>query len=240
VSIGREFIEKTKYPHLGPSPQEKGVPQPAVCDTASVFSRVIALPPPAVTACDLASAISARRSLRRYGAQPLSLGELSFLLWCTQGVRQVTPGATFRTVPSAGSRHCFETIVFAHRVEGLDEGFFQFLAADRALGALPARPDAAESLCAACLGQGFVQSAAAVFIWVAVVERMTWRYGERGYRYLFLDAGHICQNLYLAAEAVGCGACAIGAFSDDDMNLLLGLDGTRRCAVYAAAVGKKP
>jgi SagB-type dehydrogenase family enzyme len=68
---------------------------------------------------------------------------------------------------------------------------------------------------------------------------MTYRYGERGYRYLHLDAGHVCQNLYLAAEAIGCGACAIAAFEDDEVNRVLGLDGEHRFAIYLGAVGKK-
>jgi SagB-type dehydrogenase family enzyme len=68
---------------------------------------------------------------------------------------------------------------------------------------------------------------------------MTYRYGERGYRYLHLDAGHVCQNLYLAAEAIGCGACAIAAFEDDEVNRVLGLDGESRFAIYLGAVGKK-
>ena len=68
---------------------------------------------------------------------------------------------------------------------------------------------------------------------------MTWRYSQRGYRYVFLDAGHVCQNLYLAAEAIGCGCCAIAAFDDDVMNEILGLDGKKRFVIYLAAVGKK-
>jgi SagB-type dehydrogenase family enzyme len=68
---------------------------------------------------------------------------------------------------------------------------------------------------------------------------MKWRYGERGYRYLYLDAGHVCQNLYLAAESINCGVCAIAAFSDDDMNSLLKIDGVEQYVIYLATVGKK-
>ena len=78
-----------------------------------------------------------------------------------------------------------------------------------------------------------------VFLWTAVPYRMTWRYGERGYRDLHLDAGHVCQNLYLAAEAVGCGVCAIAAFDDDVMNDLLGIDGNDQFLIYLATAGKK-
>jgi len=240
ASVGREFFEKTAYRHLGFSAQQRGAPRPPLCDTSSSFSRVVALPPPGRPSCDLVSAIAGRRSVRGYADRWISLEELSFLLWATQGVRDRTASATFRTVPSAGSRHCFETVLFARRVEGIDEGFYQFLACEHCLGVLPGVKDGPQRLCDACLGQEFLLSAAAVFLWVAVVERMVWRYGERAYRYLLLDAGHICQNLYLAAEAVGCGVCAVGAFSDDDLNRLLSLDGRERFVVYGAAVGKKP
>jgi SagB-type dehydrogenase family enzyme len=67
---------------------------------------------------------------------------------------------------------------------------------------------------------------------------MTWRYGDRGYRYIFLDAGHVCQNLYLCAQSLSCGVCAVAAFSDDDMNRALGLDGVERFTVYLAAMGR--
>jgi SagB-type dehydrogenase family enzyme len=91
----------------------------------------------------------------------------------------------------------------------------------------------------ACLDQKQVETSAVTFIWAAVVKRMAWRYVERGYRYLFLDAGHVCQNLYLAAEAVGCGACAIAAYHDDLLNQALGLDGENIFAIYLASVGKR-
>jgi len=68
---------------------------------------------------------------------------------------------------------------------------------------------------------------------------MAWRYGERGYRYLFLDAGHVCQNLYLASENIDCGTCAIGAFHDDELNKLLNINGKDQFVIYAATVGKK-
>jgi SagB-type dehydrogenase family enzyme len=91
-----------------------------------------------------------------------------------------------------------------------------------------------------CLGQVCSAGNAALFIWTAVPYRMAWRYGDRGYRYLHLDAGHSCQNLYLAAEAVGCGACALGAFDDGLMNRVLGIDGVEQFTIYTASVGKKP
>jgi SagB-type dehydrogenase family enzyme len=90
-----------------------------------------------------------------------------------------------------------------------------------------------------CFGQEMIQGAAANFIYTALPYRTTWRYGQRGYRYIYIDAGHIGQNLSLAAEAVGAGACMIGAYLDEALNDVLGIDGTQEFVIYVAAVGKK-
>jgi SagB-type dehydrogenase family enzyme len=155
-------------------------------------------------------------------------------------VQQVVSGIrTVRTVPSAGARHAFETLLLINNVSGLDPGLYRFLALEHALLEENLAPDCADRLVEACLGQEFIKSCAATFIWTAEVARMKYRYGERGYRYLHLDAGHVCQNLYLAAEAIGCGACAVAAFTDDEVNGVLGLDGVSRFAIYLGAVGKR-
>ena len=240
--IGREFLEKTQYRYLEPSAQERGIPQPPV-EARLGDGRLVELPDPATRSGGrptLYDAIGARRSLREYSDVPLSLPELSILLWGTQGVSRAIPDrATFRTVPSAGARHAFETIVLAGRVDGLDPAAYQYLALEHRLVCLDDSPGLPERLADACLGQRFIAGAAATFLWVADRVRMTWRYGERGVRYLFLDAGHVCQNLYLLAESIGAGACAIGAFDDERVNGLFGLDGEDRFVVYLAAVGKR-
>jgi SagB-type dehydrogenase family enzyme len=202
---------------------------------------------------DLRAAIEGRTSVRSYAEEPLTLAELSFLLWCTQGVKSVRDSyATLRTVPSAGARHAFETYLLINRVQGLEPGLYRFLALEHKLGVVNLDPDIAEGITQACWNQRFVLTSAVTFVWVAVPYRMTWRYGQRGYRYLHLDAGHVCQNLYLSAAAIGSGACAIAAFSDEEMNGLLGLDRDRQVlgdgsadqgepfTIYVAAVGKLP
>jgi SagB-type dehydrogenase family enzyme len=185
-------------------------------------------------------AIEQRRSVRQFAATPLSLEELSYLLWCTQGVKQVISNlATLRTVPSAGARHALETQVVVNRVEGLEPGLYRFLALEHRLLVEDLSAGLARRVVEACLGQSFIATAGATFIWTAVPYRMSWRYGERGYRYLLLDAGHVCQNLYLAAESIGCGACAVAAFDDAALDRLLGNDGIDRFVIYLAPVGKK-
>jgi len=238
-------MENTRYEAMGKTDQELGRPQPPL-EAAPPFAEEerVELPDPhgtALGAASLRSLLEARRSLRNYSSEPLDLEGLSFLLWATQGVKRVLPGkATFRTVPSAGARHPFETALSVHRVTGLAKGLYWFSAAEHRLSRLDAPEDIGERLSEACLGQPFVAQSAVTFIWIADAYRTTWRYGERGYRYLHLDAGHVCGNLYLAAESIGAGACAIGAFSDDLANAALALDGTDRFVIYLASVGKRP
>ena len=241
--IGREFMEKTRYPYLGASEQQRGLPQPPLELPAGPDDVTIDLPAPAdleLGSVDLCAAIEGRVSVRRYADTPLSLQELSCLLWCTQGVKSVQGTyATMRTVPSAGARHALETVLLVNRVQGLEPGLYRFLPIEHKLVVLRTGAGVAGEVTEACLGQGMVAASAVTFIWLAVVHRMAWRYGQRGYRYLHLDAGHVCQNLYLAAETVGCGVCAIAAFSDEDMSRVLDIDGENLFVIYVATVGKE-
>jgi SagB-type dehydrogenase family enzyme len=241
--IGKEFMEKTRYKYLEQSDQNKGLPQPPLELDYDKSNGVVDLQAPSkigIAPFDLRKAIEGRRSVREYSDRPLTLDELSWLLWCTQGVKEVVGRpVTLRTVPSAGARHAFETYVLANRVEGLKPGLYRFLATKHKLAEFSLEMGIADEVTEACWRQGIVRRSAATFIWVAVAYRMCWRYGERGYRYLHLDAGHVCQNLYLAAEAIGGGACAIGAYYDEQINGLLGLDGEEQFVIYIATVGKK-
>jgi len=241
--IGREFIERTKYRYLEPSDQMRGVPPPQVELGRKNDKAPVQLPDPGSVrtgGVSVKEAIERRVSVRTYSQKTLSLPELSYLLWCTQGIKEIVHGyVTLRTVPSAGARHAFETYLLVNRIDGLKPGLYRYLAVGHALEPLHLDIHAADSITEACFGQDFVKGSAATFIWAAVPYRMKWRYGERGYRYLYLDAGHVCQNLYLAAESIDCGVCAIGAFSDDDMNNLIGIDGIDQFVIYLATVGKK-
>ena len=241
--IGIEFMENTRYRYLDPSDQQKGLPQPPLQLPPDPARASTALPDPARLSAEpvvLRELIEGRRSVREYADEPISQAELSYLLWCTQGVKKVIPGhVTLRTVPSAGARHAFETFLLINRVEGLPAGLYRYLAVQHELETVSTAGDQADLVTAACLGQRFVAASAVTFVWSAVVYRMAWRYTQRGYRYLHLDAGHVCQNLYLAAESIGCGVCAIAAFDDDAMGAALGLDGAEQLALYVAALGRK-
>jgi len=241
--IGKEFMEKTKYHYLDKSDQMKGLPQPSLELEYDKTKTVIDLPGPEdikVSNISLREAIENRRSMRKYSQIPLTIEELSYLLWCTQGVKEVMPrSATLRTVPSAGARHAFEPYLLVNNVKDLEGGIYRFLAIEHKLVEINTASGIADQMTEACFGQIFVKTSAVTFIWTAVPYRMNWRYGQRGYRYMHLDAGHVCQNLYLSAASIDCGVCAIAAFSDDDMNRLLNLDGENQFVIYIATAGKK-
>ena len=242
-NTGHEFWEKTKYQYAHTTKTKIRSEKPPLEKEHPPNSRIIDLPKPekiTIPPYELREAIEQRTSIRQYNDKELSLEELSYLLWCTQGVKEVIPkAATFRTVPSAGARHAFETYLLINNVQGIESGIYRFLAISHTLLFIASGTKIADRITDACLGQKFVMEGAVTFFWVAEITRMTWRYGERGYRYILLDAGHVCQNLYLSAESLNCGVCAIAAYQDDDLNKLLELDGINEFVVYIASLGKK-
>ena len=145
-------------------------------------------------------------------------------------------GDHFRASPSAGALYPVETYLAVHRVEGVPPGIWHFQVLDFALE-LVAAGDLRQPLVAAGLSQDFLGTAGAVFIWTGVLNRARWKYRERAVRYLFLDAGHICQNLMLAATALNLGVCPVGAFFDDEVESLVQVDEREEVALYLAAVG---
>ena len=188
---------------------------------------------------DLIDAITNRQSYRNFKAIALTQAELGFLLWMTQGVRcELQPGFALRTVPSAGCRHAFETYLLISDVEGLFPGVYRYLPLDHAL-VIESVPDhLAEKLSQATLNQNFVASAPVCFAWTAIPYRMEWRYGLAAHRVILMDAGHLCQNLYLACEAISAGTCAIAAYHQPLIDQLLEVDGEEEFTLYMAPVGK--
>jgi SagB-type dehydrogenase family enzyme len=241
--IGVEFMRLTRHAFLAVPAERIGKPEPSLTELPATIGEAVALPARAAIASkarEFLALATERTSLRSFTAEPLALDEIAFLLWCTQGVKEVPRGMlTLRTVPSAGSRHALETLVLANRVRDLAPGPYHYDPLEHRLLSLPGPPDLVERLVEACYGQEFLAQSAAAFLWVAMPQRMTWRYGERGYRYLHLDAGHVAQNLCLAAESIGAGACPVAAFDDQAVNALLGLDGELAFLIYLAAVGKR-
>ncbi len=240
---GRIFMEMTRYDRLSRADQYRGLPAPPLEKPVPEDVRFISLPQPveiSTPPLELRFAIESRRSIREYAGDPLTLQELAYLLWCTQGiVQRHEPYATFRNVPSAGGRHAFETYLLVNRVSGLEPGLYRYLAFSHRLMPIEISPGMTDRVMEACLKQAIVKDTAVTFIWSCVIYRMAWRYSERAYRLVHLDAGHVCQNLYLAAEQINCGACAIGAFDDELMAGLLEIDGVDEFVIYCATVGRK-
>lgn len=222
--------------------QHRGVPPPPLEKPFAADARRLPLVPKGkwnVRPVDLETAIARRESRRAFRAEPLSLDELSFLLWATQGVREfVDAAAAFRTVPSAGARHALETYLCVFNVAGLEPAFYRYLPLEHELLFEFHEPAAGRRLTEATLGQSFAARAAAVFIWTAIPYRMEWRYGAAAHKAIALDAGHVCQNLYLACEAIAAGTCAIAAYDQDLLDRLLRIDGEDEFAIYLAPVGK--
>jgi SagB-type dehydrogenase family enzyme len=185
----------------------------------------------------LIEALLRRQSRRHFSSQSLSLEELSLLLFCTQGIRKMTPNASFRTSPSAGARHSFETYLYVDRVGGLARGLYRYLPD---LNEVYVHRASTETMATELNEALFEQlyGAAVCFIWTAIPYRMEWRYRSASPKLIAIDAGHICENLYLAVEAIGAGTCAIGAYDQRMLDGLLGIDGTEEFAFYVASVGK--
>jgi SagB-type dehydrogenase family enzyme len=178
-----------------------------------------------------------RRSRRAYNVkQQLTQELLSALLWATQGLTARQGDMYFRTVPSAGGLYPVETYLLVRAVDGLEPGIYHFRPLNADLEFLK-KGDYARVLSRAALGQDMVSDAQVTFIWSAILERGKWKYRQRAYRYIYIDAGHIGQNLYLAAEALDLGVCTIGAFFDDDVNSLIGVDGIAETVIYMGSVG---
>ncbi len=192
-----------------------------------------------IQSMDLLSAIERRKSHRNYLNVPLTLDELSFLLWATQGVRKrLSQGTALRNVPSAGSRHALETYLCVLKVTGLEKGIYRYLPVEHQLLLEFEEQQLSSKVVRATLAQAFTAKAAVLFAWTAIPYRMEWRYDLAAHKVIAIDAGHVGQNLYLACEAIGAGTCAIAAYHQELMDQLLHVDGNDEFAIYLAAVGK--
>jgi SagB-type dehydrogenase family enzyme len=182
-------------------------------------------------------AIGKRRSVRDFRSVPINATELSQLLWASQGVTKVVGDYALRSAPSAGALYPVETYVSAQMVERLEPGIYHYGVRGHQLELLRAG-DFRAAVAEAALDQGFLAEAAVVFAWTAVFDRSKWKYKQRAYRYVYLDAGHIAQNVALAAVALGLGSCQVAALYDEEVNTILGIDGEEESILYMTAVGR--
>jgi len=241
----RYFLKDTvrKTVDFSTTDQSLGVPPPPIEKGYSADAERIDLISPdkfqTLPSVDLLFAIANRQSRRQFSETPLKQEELSFLLWATQGVREQSgAGHARRAVPSAGARHALETYLCVLNVEGLDRGFYRYLPLEHQLVVEYRDESAAEKIGWAAFQQNWMSSAATVFVWSAIPYRTEWRYGLAAHKVILLDAGHVCQNLYLACEAISAGTCAVAAYDQELMDHLLKIDGKDEFVIYLAAVGK--
>ncbi|MGB4703897.1 MAG: SagB/ThcOx family dehydrogenase [Candidatus Saccharicenans sp.] len=201
------------------------------------IDRTVALPPTdRKNGSPLYAVLNARRSVREYEDRPVPLEALSQILWAAYGVSFRAGDFLFRTAPSAGALYPLELYVAARSVEKLNPGLYHFVPATHSLRQRY-EGDLSPLLAEAALDQDFLAEASFNLILTAVFERTTWKYGARGFRYIYLDAGHIVQNAALAAVSLGLGSCPVAAFFDDEVNALVGVNPARESAIYLLAVG---
>jgi SagB-type dehydrogenase family enzyme len=241
----REFLKDTIRLTIDFSrtDQHRGVPPPPVEKPFAADAKRVELVPPGqwagIPGVDLESAIRHRQSRRSFTGEPITPDELSFLLWATQGIRQqLDAGTALRTVPSAGARHALETYLCVFNVAGLEPALYRYLPLEHQLVFQFSDAHAPAALARATLGQSFTGRSAVTFIWTAIPYRMEWRYGVAAHKVIALDAGHVCQNLYLACEAIGAGTCAVAAYHQERMDQFLKVDGKDEFTIYLAPVGK--
>jgi len=182
-------------------------------------------------------ALRQRRSVRRFQDGPLRESELSQLLWAAQGITRASRSLGLRTAPSAGALYPVETYLVVHAVEGIEAGIYHYGVERHELDQLKVG-DFQMEIARAALDQEIAAWANVVFVWTALFERSRWKYKQRAYRYIYLDAGHIAQNVALGAVALGLGSCQIAALYDDEVNGLLGVDGVEESAIYMTVVGR--
>jgi SagB-type dehydrogenase family enzyme len=182
-------------------------------------------PPVSLSGKDLQALLEKRYSCRDFQNKKLSLDNLGDILWATCGKKyDAVTGAT-RTIPSAGATYPLELFAVVGRdgVESLKEGVYRYLIDEHSLK-LVQPGDKREELCRACLSQDFITQAPVSLVISAKFQRTTNRYGERGVRYVYIEAGHGCQNTYLAATNLGLAAVEVGAFNDRDVKSVVGMD----------------
>lgn len=241
IEKNRNFMKSSFGHEAVQSDQQKLLPQPPLVKAARGEERIPLTMDfdQVITEHDYLKLLRERVSNRFYAEEPMTLEQLAFLLWSTQGVRAIRGKnyAALRPVPSGGARHAFETYLAVSNVKGLAQGVYHYLPMEHALEPIALRDGMAEVIAECACNQKWAGKAAVCFIYTAVAYRAEWRYSVNAHRVMLIDAGHVVQNLYLSAQAVGCGTCAIAAFQQEKTDALLQVDGKEEYTIYLAPVG---
>lgn len=183
--------------------------------------------------------VQERKSHRVYKSESITAAQLSFLLWTTQGIKEIRGNnyATIRPVPSAGARHAFETYLAIFQVDGFEKGIYHYLPLEHSVEFIGAVDDFEKTLSDSLCEQKWASNSAVTFFYSAIPYRSEWRYHTDAHKVMLIDVGHVVQNLYLSCNAIGCGTCAIAAFDQVKVDKMLQLDGDDEFIIYAAPVG---
>ena len=193
--------------------------------TSGNDSEIMGLPQPRHdSGVSLEKALLERRSIREYKDEPMTLAEVSQLLWAAQGI---TNPRGFRTAPSAGALYPLELYIVAGNVENLPGGVYKYKPNAHELVNI-AEGDRRRELSSAALNQGSVSNGALVIVFSAVYERTTVKYGERGIRYVHIEVGHAAQNVYLQAVSLNLGTVVVGAFNDNEVKKVMNMRDNER------------
>ena len=233
----------------------RGVPQPLIQKPITEDSTLIDLPPiNSLTApkADFFECVSNRISRRTYSKEPMTIDELSFLLWCTQGVKKVISGYKkyikdgsgknyLRPVATGGCIPSYETYIAINNVSGVESGIWKYLPLSHQLLYIKNVKNLSmrisDTFTNPSQDQSYASKAAVVFLWACRPYYGEWRYKETSHKLMLIDLGHISQQLYLATEAIGCGCCAIGGYYQNKADELIDVDGENEFTVLCASIG---
>jgi SagB-type dehydrogenase family enzyme len=237
TDIGDQFQRRTKYDRSSmPRTALDWSSQPQLYKEYPDATRVDLPPARPLNNCPIHDALRNRRSTRDFADVPISSQSLSYLLWASTGIFRKEHGYEFRTAPSAGALYPIETYLCINNIQAIPSGIYHYSIKGHYLELL--KPgNYAMDVARAALDQEMCRAAAVIFIWTAVFQRSQWKYGQRAYRYVYLDAGHVAENLALAATSLDLGSCPIAALYDDEANRILGVDGIAESVIYMTVVG---
>jgi SagB-type dehydrogenase family enzyme len=235
--IGDKFQQETKY--LRNSMGGGGLDwknQPDLYKTYPNSNKIKLEKPETLSKLTLNDVLKNRKSIRNFSQKPISKQKLSYLLWASTGIQRKEHGFEYRTAPSAGALYPIETYLVINRIVDIPKGVYHYSIKDHCLEELKTGEFSID-ISQAALGQEMCAYATVVFIWTALFNRSKWKYGERAYRYIYLDAGHIAENLALASTSLGLGSCQIAALFDDEVNNIIEIDGINESVIYLSIVG---
>jgi SagB-type dehydrogenase family enzyme len=235
--VGDKFQEETKYyfNSIGGRDFEL-IKQPELYKTYPNNKKIILEKPIISPKLTFDEILKKRKSIRTFSNESLESQDLSFLLWASTGIQRKEFGSDFRTAPSAGALYPIETYLVINRVKNIYPGVYHYSVRNHFLEELKTGYFGIK-ISEAALGQIMCADCSVVFIWTAIFNRSRWKYNQRCYRYIYLDAGHIAENLALAATSINLGSCQIGALFDDEVNKIIGVDGIYESTIYMSVIG---